>query len=129
MTAARVFAAVIVTTTACSSPTTPSMVQVAGSWFGTTNAPSLADAFAISVTISQSGSSLSGTWGTTSSKGTLTGTVTGANVALQMTPSVPPTACTSTVATTVVGNQMTGTITSGPLCLAIVTTPISLTRQ
>src|SRR5580704_4090612 len=96
----RVFVAAVATAAvacaiACSSPSTPSPAQVAGVWGGTTDAPheTLPDGFAILITVSQLGTSLSDTWltGTSSSgvTGTLTGTVNGANVTMQMT-NLPP---------------------------------------
>jgi hypothetical protein len=102
--------------TGCSSPTTPSTASVAGGWFGTTNPPSLADAFAISLTISQSGSSLTGTWGTTSNSGTLSGDVNGTSVSMILgSPHLPSTCPSFTVMATVNGNQMSGT-TQGIEC-------------
>jgi hypothetical protein len=91
-----------------STPTTPS--SIGGTWGGSTcNPPSHINSCVITLTISQSSSALSGTYGTTSGHGTLTGTLVGAVVTMSMTPIFPSTACQWTVNATVTGDQITGT--------------------
>jgi hypothetical protein len=73
-----------------------------------------------------SGSSLTGTWASTSiGSGTLTGTVNGSSISMTFTPSVP-TSCSFSVTATVNGNQVSGTDTS-PNCS--LTGSVSLTKQ
>ena len=76
--------------TSCdSTPTAPSTANVAGIWGGTRCGTSFITSCVISLTIAQMGSSLTGTYGTTSASGTLTGTVSGSTVSLTMTPKDP----------------------------------------
>jgi hypothetical protein len=110
--AALAMALMVVAGASCdSTPTAPSTANVAGTWSGSTCPPNHIDACAIGFTISQAGTSLSGTYGTTSSHGTFTGTVTGPRVSMSMTASDPPTAVpfTWSLSATVNGDQMTGT--------------------
>lgn len=77
-----------------SSPTTPSVISIAGNWSGT-----LSDNFAgtgrLAFTFAQSSAALSGTWSTTYSDpgynngGSLSGSVSGSSVTVTLTPSVP----------------------------------------
>jgi hypothetical protein len=117
--AALAIALMAVVAASChATPTGPSAAGVAGNWAGSTCPPNYADACSIWLTISQEGRSLSGTYGTTSSSGALTGAITGSVVSLSMTPSYPPNASTSSIAATVKGNQMTGTINGRPVSLS-----------
>jgi hypothetical protein len=130
--AALVVASVLPLAIACdSSPTTPTMADLTGSWDGTTCPPSHIDSCVIGFKISQMGSSLSGTYGTTSGNGTLTGTVTGSQVVMGMTTVFPPTTpCpSSTVTVTVSGNQMTGAINTSCANGVSGTVPLSASRQ
>ena len=90
-----------------SSPTAPSAANVAGMWTGTTCAPARTTSCVIQVTIEQTGTSLTGTWGKTTTHGTLTGTVSGATVSLLMKGEFDP----FTLTLTVNGNQMSGSYT------------------
>ena len=67
-----------------STPTSPSTANVAGAWEGSTCAPARTNVCTIRFDLSQSGASLSGTYGTTSDVGTITGTVSGSTVSLVM---------------------------------------------
>jgi hypothetical protein len=106
------FAAVALTValaTSCNStPTAPSTTNVAGTWSGTTCAPNRPAACAIQFTISQEGSSVTGTYGSTTFGGTLSGTVSGSTVSLLMTPTFPPGRPAYTLSLTVIGDQMIG---------------------
>jgi hypothetical protein len=85
----------LVAAASCSSPSSPSTPTLTGSWSGTE-----LDAFesaTLQATITQSGSSLTGTWSVTntygdSSSGTLSGVVDGSNVTMKLqSTSVSPT--------------------------------------
>ena len=79
--------------TSCdSTPTSPSNVNITGRWGGTTCWPNRPNVCAILFDISQSGSSLTGTWGTTGNHGTVTGTVSGSIVSLVMRSTAFPSA-------------------------------------
>lgn len=76
--------------------TSPSNVSLTGSWNGNTNAPgSAAGTGIVRATISQSGSTLSGTWGVTyinpiyNNSGQLSGTFDGTAISLTLDSSVP----------------------------------------
>jgi hypothetical protein len=105
---------------ACSSLTAPSSpASVAGLWSGSTNPPHRAIAFAIFFRIEQSGTSLSGTWGTTAGSGTLAGEVNGSIVSLTATKLSPQNQrCPSTfsVKAKVMLNRMGGTMTFASDC-------------
>jgi hypothetical protein len=101
---------------ACSSLTGPSSpASVAGLWSGSTNPPHRAIAFYIVLRIDQSGTSLSGTWGTNSASGTLAGEVNGSIFSLTATQlSPPPRSCPEqlfSVKAKVLLNRMGGTMT------------------
>ena len=103
---------VVILDLGCSStPIAPSTADVSGNWGGTTCPPAHYDSCVIDFAISQTGASLSGTYGTTSDHGTLTGAVSGSAVSLVLTSlALPATACSVRVGATVSGNQMTGTL-------------------
>lgn len=98
---------VMIGTSCDSTPTAPSTANVAGRWTGTTCAPARITSCVIQVTISQEGSSLTGTWGKTTTHGMLTGTVSGSTVSLVMTGEFAP----FTLTLTVRGDDMTGAYT------------------
>src|SRR5689334_285619 len=100
--------AVAIATGCDSTPTAPSTANVSGRWTGTTCAPARTTSCVIVVTISQEGSSLTGTWGKTASHGTLTGSVSGSTVSLVLTGEFQP----ATLTLTVNGDQMNGAYTS-----------------
>jgi hypothetical protein len=102
-----------------SSPTSPSTANVAGKWGGSRCAPALGTACAIQMTITQDGSALTGTWGTTTTSGKLTGTISGLTVTLTLTGEFAPTTLTLTL------NQKQDEM-SGPYTAQ---STISLTRQ
>ena len=87
----------------------------------------------VRLTITQSGSSLAGTWATTyantanNNSGSLTGTVTGANVTATLIPTLP-TACPFNAATTRNGNAMSGTYTTFN-CAMVVSGTINVSKQ
>ncbi len=104
------------------------MASVAGLWSGSTNPPSRANVFSIGFTMVQSGSTLSGTWGTTSNNGTLTGDVKGTVVSMIATSRLTNRVCPQfSVTATVSGNHMTGTTTA--ISCGGGTGNIDLTRQ
>ena len=81
-----------------STPTAPSTPNVAGEWAGSRCAPDRGTGCAIQMTISQEGSALAGTWGTTTSRrGTLTGTIFGSTVTLFLTGEFGPATLTLTI--------------------------------
>jgi hypothetical protein len=106
----RLIVALVLGVGGCTGPAAPSVTSVAGSWSGTTNPPHRASAFAISVTISQSGALLSGTWGTNYNGGTVNGEINGARVSMILTTTHLPSPCPSfSIMATVDGNRMSGT--------------------
>ena len=94
-----------------SSPTTPTTTSVQGEWRGSTCAPSNITSCVIILRLEQSGTALSGTWARTAGNGTLTGTVSGTTVVLDLVfPSTPP---TSTMTLNVQRDVMTGSLGTG----------------
>ena len=110
---ATIVLAVILGTSCGSTPTAPSLANVAGRWTGTTCAPARITSCVIVVTISQEGSSLTGTWGKTASNGTLTGTVSGSTVSLVLAGEFEP----ATLTLSANGDQMSGAYTSQAMIL------------
>jgi hypothetical protein len=87
----------------------------------------------IRFTIAQSGASLSGTWGTTTNGGTLSGNVNGIGVSMIATSLDPPASCPFSVTATVnrSGTQMSGTLTvttNTAICNLSSTGSITLTK-
>ncbi len=86
----------------------------------------------VHVTVSQSGSALTGTWTFTFANpannigGTLAGNVNGRSVTATLAPSAAA-SCSFTLAATVAGDQMTGTYESAK-CAVVVTKLIALSR-
>jgi hypothetical protein len=83
---------------------------VTGTWTGTTCPPGHYDACALILEIAQTDSALTGTYATTSGRGTMTGTIVHATLSLSMTPIVPATADTWSLVATVQGDTMSGSI-------------------
>lgn len=87
-----------------------------GTWTGTIQELTIANVGpgTVRVTLSQSGSSLSGNWSSSyavsayNNSGAVTGTVNGASVNVTIAPSVP-TACPSRITATANGRSLTGT--------------------
>jgi hypothetical protein len=95
-----------------SSATGPSASSIAGTWSGSITSNMAPGSGGAQVSISQTGDSLSGTWGvngpTSPDSGSLTGTFNGSAVSMTLSPSVP-TSCPYRVTATVSGNSMVGT--------------------
>ena len=112
------------------SPTSPSG-SLAGTWTGTV-IDSLVGTGTIRITISQSGSTISGTWASTfpdpadNNGGTASGTLSGSSLSATLTPS-NPSSCPFNVTATVSGNRMTGTYAVFT-CTIAVTGSLELTR-
>ena len=103
--------------TSCdSTPAAPSVADVAGTWNGSEcDPPSRAIACYLDLTISQTGSTLSGRYVTAVHLGTVTGNVVGTTVSMSMLATNPPFAAGTTwsVNVTVRGDEMAGTSSSG----------------
>jgi hypothetical protein len=123
-----------------SSTTAPSAPSLTGTWVGTTN-DVLVGTADFSASITQSGSTLSGTYtsGAVQSNdlngktGTLTGSVAGSTVTIMFSPTAPVpngVSCPFSATVTVSGNQMTGTFTfpASALCVPL-SGSINLTRS
>ncbi len=113
--------------TTAPSVTTPSSttVNAAGTWLGTTcQSPQGRTGCVFSLSLVQTGSSVSGAWTNMQVSGTLTGTLTGSQLVLSMSaaPSVvcPPSVLTATIA----GTEMSGTLNG-----ACGTSSLSASRQ
>lgn len=91
-----------------STPTAPSIANVAGEWGGTTCPPDRPVSCAIGFTISQDGSTLAGRYGGTTYGGTLTGAVSGRIVSLELTPTYPFPRPAYALTLTIVGDRMSG---------------------
>lgn len=113
------------------SPAAPSQGSVAGTWKGTMASGPTAPASAVTVTLSQSGGTLSGSWSFAApegpASGSLTGGAIGALVALTLVPALP-TQCPYTINTTVSGARMTGVYASTN-CTVVSSGVIELNRQ
>lgn len=127
-------AACLLTTIACSnSPTAPSYVSVAGTWRGTSADNLIGGGGQLAITLTQSGSSLSGTWSSVwpnpanNNGGTFNGTATGAGVTGTLTPSNPSNCPTSATAM-VSGSTMSGTYATIS-CSVADTGSFTLTKQ
>ena len=114
-----------------SSPAAPSPATVAGTWRGTITNSLGSGPTPATLTLSQSGSALSGTWNLVgpdgASTGSLSGNAIGALAAMTLTPSVA-TQCPYTMNTTIAGNRMTG-IYASFTCSVVSSGSIDLTRQ
>lgn len=110
----QVVLAAAVATMACSSSTGPSPSAIGGTWLGSVTFQ-VQGASPLRMDISQSGSSISGTWSFVGSRtGSLTGTVKGASVTLEMVDPTPVTPnslgpCSWTALASISGAQLTGT--------------------
>ncbi|HMF61312.1 MAG TPA: hypothetical protein VK595_13120 [Vicinamibacterales bacterium] len=95
-----------------SSPTAPSVLQLAGTWKGTISDAAVPGSGPAQMTIAQTGSALSGSWNATgpfsTNTGQFTGNVSAASVVMTVTSSVSG-SCPLTLNGTVNGAQMTGT--------------------
>jgi hypothetical protein len=106
-----------------STPSSPSTPSLAGTWVGT-ETDAVAGTGSLQSTISQSGSTLSGTYALSfsnpifSNGGTLTGTVNGSSVSMTATPSNPA-ICPALDAATVnaTATQITGTYAAVSGCI------------
>jgi hypothetical protein len=129
--AAMLVGAMLILGAACASPSGPSTADVSGRWGGLQCPQNRRDAVCgVVFWLTQTGTSVSGTWGTTYSHGTLTGELHGAVLTLTMTLDFPANApCPSLVLTaTVSGNQMTG-VEASTCGDSSATTPLSATRE
>lgn len=134
--------AMLIAAVACHhSSTSPSTPSLAGTWVGITNDALVGNAD-FTATISQDGSSLSGTWASSAveandengKNGMLSGIVSGSSVSLTCTPTPPPTpnpvSCPFVVTATVSENHLAGTFAFAASARCVpVTGSISLTRQ
>lgn len=106
-----------------SSPSAPVVPNVAGTWTGTVN-DAVTGQGTVRLTITQSGSSLAGTWATTyaivskNNSGSLTGTATSTNVTATLIPT-SPTACPFTAVASRNGNAMSGTYATFNCAMAV----------
>jgi hypothetical protein len=124
---------VVCLTVACggSAPAAPSPASFSGTWNGTITS-SLATASApATLTLSQDGSSLSGTWNLVGPDGAATGSLTGGAIgsllAMTLSPSVQ-TQCPYTVNATVSNDRMTGVYASFN-CTVVSSGSINLAKQ
>jgi hypothetical protein len=109
---AAIVTAAAVATSCDSTPTAPSVADVAGTWNGSEcNPPTRAIACYLDLTISQTGSTLSGRYVTAAHLGTVTGNVVGTTVSMSMLATNPPFAAGTTWSAnvTVRGDEMAGT--------------------
>ena len=116
-----------------SAPSSPSDVFLSGVWTGTLQ-DSVSSQVTASLTITQVGSSFTGTWSVDATSfagaaplGSLSGTVSGSNVSIFLRSSDPPT-CLFDVTARATGNTMAGTYTTFN-CTVVLTGSISLTRM
>jgi len=124
--------AVIASACGSSSPTTPAAPNTSGTWTGTVTDAVMGQG-TVRLTITQSGSSLAGTWATTyanvtaNNSGTLTGAVNNATVTATLIPTIP-TSCPFNATATQNGNAMSGTYTAFN-CAMAVSGSISVSKQ
>lgn len=117
---------------ACGGDSTSPSASLAGNWSGTIVSRT-AGSGTVTMTMLQSGSSLSGTWNTTFSNssynnsGTLSGSVSGSQIAASLTSSVP-TACGSNIAGALSGTTITGTYAAAN-CSVAESGTFSITKQ
>ena len=114
-----------------STPSAPSGLQVTGTWSGSITSNQVSGSGPARVTLTQSGTTLTGTWNATGpggpDSGNLTGSVSGQGVAMTLNSSVPSN-CPYTVNVTVSGASMTGTYAAFQ-CTVAASGGISLTKQ
>lgn len=124
--------AILASACGSSGSTAPSTPNTSGTWTGTVN-DALMGQGTVRLTITQTGSSLAGTWATTyanvinNNGGSLTGSVNSANVTATLIPGVP-TSCPFNATATLNGNTMSGTYTAFN-CAMAVSGSISVSRQ
>lgn len=116
---------------ACNDTTGPSDSTLSGSWDGSVT-DSQSGTGTLSVSLSQSGQALSGTWqvtyGTANGSGNLTGAVNGANLALTLEPT-SQNDCTVNVTATVTGSTMSGNYSMSNCSSSGENGTLKLTRQ
>ena len=123
-----VSAALVVT--ACGSPSAPLPFSYSGTWAG-----SMVDSFAgngtTTLTVSQSGSDIVGTWqaifAAGNNGGTLAGTISGNDVLVELYPS-DPTACPYAVVAQRSGTTLSGTYAAYS-CTQAITGTVSVVKQ
>jgi hypothetical protein len=116
---------VVVLVAACGSSSTaaPSAPNTTGTWTGTVSDAVMGQG-AVRLTITQTGSSVAGTWATTypnvtnNNGGSLTGSVNNTSVTATLIPSIPTT-CPLNATATLNGNAMSGTYTAFNCALAV----------
>jgi hypothetical protein len=79
------FAFVLLLIAGCSHSTAPDSFDVSGTWGGSTCAPALIDSCSIELRLTQTGSSVSGTYNYIATGGSVQGSVSGSTVALTLT--------------------------------------------
>ena len=115
-----------------SSSTAPAAPNTSGTWTGTVN-DALMGQGTVRLTITQSDSTIAGTWATTyanvttNNSGSLTGSVNNANVTATLIPTIPTT-CPFHATATLSGNAMSGTYTAFN-CAVAVSGSISVSKQ
>ena len=126
--------ALIVSACSGDSPTSPtgsSTASVQGTWSGTITNSEYGGRGPARVTVSQTGSSLSGTWYAMgpygADSGSLTGSVSGSAVSITLSPS-DPTNCPTKVTAIVSGTSMSGTYAAFN-CAAPLSGGVTLTKQ
>jgi len=110
------FASVVSSGCGSTSPTSPTTAGLQGEWSGSTCAPSNIVSCSIVLRLDQAGTTLSGTWGRTASNGTLSGTVSGRAVVLDLALPGKSTAV-STMTLSVQGDVMAGSSGTGTVRL------------
>jgi hypothetical protein len=117
----------------CGGPTSPADTNISGTWTGTIASTLGTDS--VGMTIAESSGSLSGTWSSiyasapnANNGGQLTGTKTGANVAMTLNPSVPTNCPYTFNATVTSATSLSGTFASFN-CTVSLTGQLVLTKQ
>ena len=114
------------------SPTSATMISVAGTWVGTFTNSLVPGSGPAEATIAQSGTNLSGTWSATtpvgSDSGPLSGSIAGNALSVSFFSAVPQGTCHYEVTATVSGNRMTGTWTT-VTCVTPANGTLTLTKQ
>ena len=123
--------AVVLLAACASSPTGPTAFSYSGTWSGTIN-DSLGGPGTTSMTMSQSGSDIVGTWQATftgggNNGGTLAGVINGQEVLIEMYPSDPSTCPFAAVAQRS-GSTLAGTYAAFN-CTVAVTGSVNVTKQ
>lgn len=106
-------------------PSGPSTTSVAGTWTGTVN-DSLAGVVSASMTLAQSGATVSGTWAVSGNSGSLAGSMSGSSLSAVLSPSNPLT-CPYSLTATNSGSRLIGTYAAFN-CSIPISGSIALTR-